>query len=631
MLTRKIGKLIRGKVTPVQVGMACVLGAMIGFVPSVRTSPALLLFLLALLLILNANLFVAAFMAAGSKLLSLLIMPVQFGVGRAVLDGPLGGLMASMINAPVLAWAGLEYYATTGGIVLGVVVGAAAAALLIIAIGRLRRTLAGMEEGSERYKKATSKKWVRSLVWVLFGKQKKTYAQLSAKRVGLPVRPLGVVVAVLMVGLVWVASLFFTEPVVTAAMRAGLERANGATVDLGSADIDLASGQLVVTSLAMADPEQLGTDLFRAARLDGTLSNADLLRKRFAIDRLVAGDASTGQARKTPGVLVGPRREPPEPEPGQGRTLEDYLAQAEKWKGRLEQARQWLERVSQRRPGEEDTGPGAPPEGRKETLRERLAREIAEKGYAFVAADHLVDDAPRFLIREVVVEGMTAADAPGEVFDARGENLSTQPWLVQGAPRVTVRSRSGLYEADITLGSASAGGADSTLLLARRGIPADRVSSALRVGGDTPVLAGGAVDAVIQGAFRPGWIDLPLDVLVRNSTVTLPGAGSAEVSELRLPIGVRGPMDAPGLSIDAQAWGQAFAQAGATQLARELRGRVEDTVQEEVDRAREKAQEKVEEAVGKEVRERLGGLLPGRKPKPDPKQDPKEEPEDGPK
>lgn len=608
MITRKIGKLIRGKVTPVQVGMACVLGAMIGFVPSVRTSPALLFFLLALLLVLNANLFVATFMAAGSKLLSLLIMPVQFGVGRAVLDGPLGGLMSSLINAPVLAWFGFEYYATTGGIVLSVVVGAATTAVLVIAIGKLRHKLADMEEGSERYKKATEKKWVRSLVWIFFGSHKKSYAELSAKRVGLPIRPLGVVVAVLMVGLVWVASLFFTEPVVTYAMRAGLERANGATVDVGSADLDLGSGQLVVASLAMADPEDLDTDIFRAARLEGKLSNADLLRKRFAIDRLVAIEASTGEARKTPGVLVGPRREPPEPT-GEGKTLEDYLKEAEKWKGRLKQAREWLEKVSDRKPGEEETGPGAPPEGEKETLRERLAREIAEKGYAFVSADHLVDDAPKVLVREVIVEGMTAADAPGEVFDARGENLSTQPWLVEGAPKVRVSSRSGLYEADVTLGSLAAGDGNSTLLLARRGIPADRVASALRAGGDQPLLAGGTVDAVIEGAFRAEWIDLPLNVLVRDSTVTLPGAGSAKVSELRLPIGVKGPLDAPGLNIDAEAWGQAFAQAGAMQLANELRGEV----QEEIDRTRDK----IEEKIGDEIREGLGGLLPGRKPKED--------------
>jgi len=609
MLTRKIGKLVRGKVTPFQVGMACVLGAMIGFVPSVRTSPVLLLFLLALLLVLNANLFVATFMAAGSKLLSLLIMPVQFGAGRAVLDGPLGGLMSSMINAPLLAWFGFEYYATSGGIVLGAIVGGAAAAAMVVAIGRLRHKLAGLEAGSERYKKATSKKWVRGLVWVLFGKQKKTYEELSAKRVGLPIRPLGVAVAVMMVGLVWVASLFLTEPLVTYAMRAGLEHANGATVDVGSADIDPSSGQLVVTSLAMADPEDLGTDIFRAARLEGKLSNADLLRKRFAIDRLVASEASTGETRATPGFLVRSRPEPPG-QTGEGKTLEDYIKDAEKWKGRLEQAREWLEKVNNRKPGEEGTGPGAPPEGERETLRERLAREIAEKGFAFVAASHLVDEAPRVLVREVVVEGMTSPDAPGEVFDARGENLSTQPWLVEAAPKVTISSRSGLYKADITLGSLAAEAGNSTLLLVRRGIPADRVASGLRAGGDQPLLAGGTVDAVIEGTFRAEWIDLPLNVLVKNSTVTLPGAGSAKVAELRLPIGIKGPLDAPGLNIDAEAWGQAFAQAGATQLANELRGEV----QEEVDRAKEKILDKVDEKVGDKVREGLGGLLPGRKP-----------------
>ena len=623
MLTRKIGKLVRGKVTPMQVAMACVLGAMIGFVPSAKTSPALLLFLLSLLLVLNANLFVATFMAAGGKLLSLLIMPVQFGVGRAVLDGPLSGPMAAMINAPVLAWFGFEYYATTGGIVLGAAVGAAAAAAMVLALTRLRRAMAGLEHGSERYKKATSKKWVRTLVWVFFGKQKKTYEELMAKRIGLPVRPLGVAAVVVMLAFVWVVSMFLAEPVVTYAMKAGLERANGATVDVASADLDLSSGELVVTRLAMADPQDLDTDIFRAARLNGKLSNADLLRKRFAIDRLVASEASTGEPRATPGVLVGPQRDPSEPEPGEGKTLDDYLRQAEKWKQRLKQAREWLEKASEKRPGDDDTGPGAPPADRQETLRERLAREVAEKGYPFVSADHLVDRAPKVLVREIVVEGMTSADAPGEVFDARAENVSTQPWLVESAPKVSVRSRSGSYEADIVLASALGGGGSSTMLLARRGLPAQAVSDALSAGGEQPLLTGGTVDAVIQGAFRPQWIDLPLNVVVKNSTITLPGAGSAPVNDLSLPIGVLGPLDAPRLHIDAEAWSTALAQAGATQLANRLRGEVESKVQEEVDRATDRVRDEVKDAVGDRIPGGLLDRLPGRQPRQEPQDDPK--------
>ena len=39
MITRKIGKLIRGKATPTQLMLACVLGSMLGFVPGFAQGP----------------------------------------------------------------------------------------------------------------------------------------------------------------------------------------------------------------------------------------------------------------------------------------------------------------------------------------------------------------------------------------------------------------------------------------------------------------------------------------------------------------------------------------------------------------------------------------------------------------
>jgi uncharacterized protein (TIGR03546 family) len=612
MLTRKLGKLIRGKVTPAQIAMACILGAMLGFVPSLRTSPGLVLTLTLLLIVLNANLLVAGFVGGLAKLLSLLIMPIQFEAGRLILDGPLSGLMRSIINAPVLAWFGFEHYATTGGVLLGFIAGLLAAAALVTAITNLRRRLAKLEAGSERYQKITGRKWAKGLIWIFFGGQKKSYEELAAKRIGLPIRPMGVIAAILVIGLVWVGAMFFSEPLVTAALTSGLQRANGATVDVGSASVDFSESRLLVTSLAMADPEALDTDLFRASRLEGKLSNADLLRKRLAIDLLVAADASTGAQRKTPGVLVGPRKKPPPPKrPGEGKTIEEYLAEAEKWKDRLQQARRWLDEISRKKEEDAPTDPSAPPPDKRETLRERLEREIAEKGYPRVTAAHLVEGAPTLLVRETRVEGMTAAQAPGEIFDITALNVSTQPWLVEDAPHLTVRSRSGAYEADIALASVSApggaGGETSTLTLARRGIPGDTVSQALAAAGGEAgqVLSGGTVDAIIQGAFRPEWIDLPLNVTIHDSTITIPGAGSAPVEQLHLPIGVIGPLDAPHITIDPDAWSKALTDAGATALANKVRGEV----QEEVDKATEKAREEAD----KRIREGLGGLIPGRR------------------
>ena len=86
MLFRKIGALIRGKVTPFQIMAACVLGAVIGFLPGWAQAPGLMVLTTLLLIILNANLLVAGLVGLGSRLLSLLAAPLLFKIGRLLFD-----------------------------------------------------------------------------------------------------------------------------------------------------------------------------------------------------------------------------------------------------------------------------------------------------------------------------------------------------------------------------------------------------------------------------------------------------------------------------------------------------------------------------------------------------------------
>ena len=86
LFTRKIGKILRGKATPLQITMACVLGSMIGFVPGFMNGPGLMIALILLLVILNANLAVALAIGTLAKLLGLALMPVSFQIGRVLLD-----------------------------------------------------------------------------------------------------------------------------------------------------------------------------------------------------------------------------------------------------------------------------------------------------------------------------------------------------------------------------------------------------------------------------------------------------------------------------------------------------------------------------------------------------------------
>lgn len=599
IITRKFGKLFRGKATPFQIVLACVLGSMMGFVPGFMQGPGLFLFLLLLLVVLNANLFVAAITGAVAKLASLALMPVSFGVGRVLLDGPTQPVFKSMINAPVLALFGFERYATTGGMVVGLAFGLLCGVGLVAVVTGFRRKMATLEEGSETYRAYTGKWWVKALVFVFIGgkKGKKSYGELLEKKIGKPVRPLGVVFALLVVGLVFVVQGFLREPIVTAALQRGLERANGATVDLDSASLSLREGRMTVQGLAMADPNALETDLFRAQRVELAISAADLLRKRLTIDRVEAIEASSGDARRIRGVIVGPAPEPLDPPPAREgeKTLEDYFEDARTWKQRLAQARRWIERVS----GGEDAA-DAPS---RETLRERLAREVASKGYARVVASHLVEGAPTLLVREVVAEGVRVAAIEGDPLDVRAENVSTNPRLVQGTPRVHVKSRSGDIDVAVGLGAASATpGGRNELNLALRNLSVDRVASGMRIGGQRPV-RGGTVSVAASGAWDAGSIDLPLRLTLNNSEVSMPGVGASTVNNLTFPVALRGPIDNPRIGVDDKGLADALVRAGARELGNKLGAEAERRLGDVVgDRAGE---------AGRTVTEGVRGLLGG--------------------
>lgn len=632
MLLRSIGKTLRGASTPYQIVLACVLGAMIGFVPGWATGGGLLVALSLLLIVLNANLGVAALVAAGAKLLSLALTPVSFTVGRALLDGPTQPLLAAAINAPVSALLGLDYYVTTGGAAIGLVIGLGVGVGLVAVISSFRKRMAGVEESSEAYKRYAAKWWVRLLAFLLIGggPGKKPYSQLLTKRIGNPIRPLGVALVALFIGLLWIVQAFASGPILTAALISGLESANGATVDLDNAEVDLKGGRLTMTGLALADPNNLTTDIFRAASLEADLSGADLLRRRIGMDRVVVKEASSGAQRRFPGRLVGP---PPTPAPaptGQGdeKTIDDYIKQAKEWKERLAQLRKWLEEVSG---GEGDPAPGTPEEQR-ETLRERLEREVREKGYRNVRADHLLEGAPTFLVRDLVAEGVTAAQLEGEVLDIHGTNLSTQPHLVEGAAKIEIRSRSGRLEADVSLAGASGVGTDTGLHFAYTGLSADMIGSAMAVAGQAP-MRGGTVDVEMTGKWdrgRVGYIHMPLDVTLRNTTLSvpgIPGAGSAKVEQFTLPIGLRGPIDNPRIMVDDKRLADALVQAGA--------GKLVEKGQKEVEKAIDKAAGDALGKLGGSSGGGLGGLLGGDKEKKEssdpeaPKEEKKKKKKDG--
>lgn len=641
MLLRSIGKTLRGKATPAQVFLATFLAGLLGFVPGFflpgdlgggfGQAPGLILLLLFLVLVLNANLAIFGLCLLAAKLLSLPLIGLSFAIGRWLLEGPLQGLFRLLINAPVTAWFGLEYYATTGGLVLGAAFGGIAGWLLVRTLASIRTHMARVEESSEAYQKWSKKRSVRLLAWAFLGKGKgkTTWKELAEQKRGLPVRIAGLIAVVLIAAGLWLFQSWLSTPMLTAAARDGLKAANGATVDLREARLDLGTGLLRLQDLAIADAKALDTDLFRAGLLEAKVDTGALLRKRMVIDQLSAVDATSGQPRTVPGELVQqPPEPPPPPADADAKTLDDYLKEAKVWKERLDQLRDWLEVLHG------DKGAAQPPPTDADIEAERRL-----VGDAKVAAVHLIDQAPRLVIRHIDIEGIVV-EALGGRIDLHGSNLSTAPSLLADTLNLELKSKD-TDQLLLHLTGPAAGKGPLGLEFAYRGLPVDRLFAQIKLQGASP-LQGGSIDVAAAGAFdkQPGAaavISLPLQVTLKQTTFAFPGVAPTKVDNLLLPVGVHGAITSPSITLDDKSLGDALLAAGKTELAgfvnaqagKLLGGKVPglgnildpskspgqnlDAARKQAEDEAAKAAEAAKQKALDEAQKRLKGLLPGGK------------------
>ncbi len=575
-LTRKIGKILRGKATVTQVMLAATLGGMLGFVPGFflpgdlgggfLQAPGLILGLVFLVLVLNANLAVFGLVTLVAKLLSLVMLPMNFALGQWLLDGPTQGLFKALINSRVTAWFGLEHYSTTGGLACGLVFGLVLGVVLWRGLQGFRRKMADLQENSDRMKSLATKKSARFLTWLLFGGNKMgklTYRDLAeSDKKGLPIRIAGIVVVLVVTAALWFGHATLAGPMARSSMQGALEAINGATADIEGLDLDLAAGRVSLAGLAVADANQLERDSFRAKTLELDVGTGDLLRKRFVVESIVSADASHGAKRNAPAKRIGKPPVPPPPPPGAGKTLDEYVKDAQVWKDRLVQANEWLGKL------------GSVTGGAKETKEERTARIEREKqdGITEVRATHLLEQAPTVLVKHLAFEDVAVADMPGDSFAITASNLASEPALLTEPMTLSIASKSGRYAFTFSLA-----GGKPHLRLALKDLDGDALGAALAVGGSAPI-QGGKVDAVLEGdlAFTPEGLtlDLPLQVTLRGTTLHLFGQAAA-VDTLALPLGIRGPLTNPRIHVDDQKLSDALVAAGRKELADQVRTRAQ--------------------------------------------------------
>lgn len=600
MITRKIGNILRGKATPFQIITACVLGSLIGFVPGFQQAPGLLILWVALLVVVNANLFLAGVVGVAAKLLALLLTPVSFWLGRLLLEGPTRGLFGALVNAPVTAWFGLDYYVVSGGAALGLLLGLVIGIALVRILHRTWRRLAALETGSEAFRAWSSKGWVKLFAWIFIGgvRGKQSYEALLARRFGNPVRIIGAVLVALLVVLALVGVQFLDSTIVTVALRKGLERVNGATVDIREVDVSLREGRVSIAGLAMADPDRLETNLFAAESVEAKLSTGDMLRRRAVVDSVAVTGGSQGGKRDVPGVRIAP---PPEEPAGDWKwpemqSLDQILANAQVWRERLQTAQRWLEKVKSEQPAPGDTaGEAAPGQPAGPTYEEILRERVRLLGYAAVRDETLVQKSPRLLIRLIAADEVNAAALPGDPVNVRAENISTEPHLVPEPPRVSIVSKSGRFQSAL----AAPSGAAPQLKLVMKALPVDQFVAMLKET-SRPALQGGTLDLVADGSLGLNAIDLPLTLTLHETNLAIGGSKPTALRELTVPVAVRGTLSQPAIRVDSKALQNALLDAGKSELSNRLQSEL-----------KKKLGEGAEGQEGDDLKKAASGLLEG--------------------
>lgn len=587
MLLGSVRQFLKGGLTPNHVRISVTLAFVLGFIPDYQFSIGLaaLLLILASLVRINAGLFALSFIVA--KTLLLLALPWNFELGHWVLHSQWGGVFVGLSRLPVLAWFGFEHYALIGSMIVALPLAAIASVMATIAIGRLRVTSAQLQE-SHYFARFSNSLMGRAFLGLLLGGAAKEGLSVALNKEVSLFRWKQSAILLLLIGALGLGFWQWFKVGLKDTLVPVLERAHGATVDVGELSLDLFAGRLEVNGLAVTDPTNLESNLFVAEQLHIALSTTALLSKRIDITEVRALGAASGSVRAVPGQSVGPLVAPvevtaPSPSPDD---IGAYVKEAKVWLERLRQVQDWLQRWADT----ESEPPSSAPKPLSPDYEDWLNQQIQQSGYAQVAYAPIEAGYWPVVAHKVYVEPLHLASLGAVGFSLEASDLASRPTQHGTAPSFRLRSDDALVMADMTLNELTQVGLN-TLEIRLTELKAESALASLK-----PSLServnGGLIDLDLSGEFSfsdDGVLDLTLDSVLTGSSLEIKGR-SVPVETFTVKVGLAGTMQAPKVQVDQK------------QLESQLKDLAEGALKTE-------AQRRVEEKLKDKVGDRLKGLF----------------------
>jgi len=427
-VVRKIGKMLRGGAGKKEIFLGALCGVLIGFNPVAGLTLALAILIT---LLLNANIGFTLLGVVLGKLLSLALSVISFHTGYFIIHNMgLEGLFTTLANAPVTALMDLNVYSMVGGLPFAIIAGLLFGKFISATVNKIREQMVRAGE-HDKVGKVTGNKFSKFLMWLVFGKQKISTADVIAKQSPL-LRKSGLILvgSVVVIGLV--LQFFLLDVALKKGLQAAISAETGAEVNIGKANLSLASGKLELENLQVADPDKLTHNLIQIDTLAADISVSDLLRSSYSIDLLAGSTLKRDVLRDKPGKQIvkddtkakakaeakaaAEAKKATEP----GKSLDEYFAQAKNWKKYGDKAYEYLKT---RKDNAETIAKGEKPKASKEAA----VIDAKKLGYLKASAD-LVSSRPAWLIREIKIDNVLLGDDfPAQTI--QGTELSSHPEL----------------------------------------------------------------------------------------------------------------------------------------------------------------------------------------------------------
>jgi uncharacterized protein (TIGR03546 family) len=605
-IVRKIGKMLRGGAGKKEVFLGALMGVLIGFNPVAGLTLALAILIT---LLLNANIGFTLLGAALGKLLSLLLSVASFHTGYILIHkAGLEGLITRLVNAPITALMDLEVYAMIGSLPFALIIGIVFGKFMSSTVTRIREQMVKAGE-HDKIGKAVGSRFSRILIWLAFGKQKISTADVLARTSPL-LRKSGLILvcSVLVIGLA--LEFLLLDIAVRKGIQAGISARTGAEVNIGKAHLSLAGGTLELEALEVTDPEKPSHNLVQIDTLAADLSVSDLLRRSYTIDLLAGSTLKRDIPRKSPGAVYARKddakakaaaAEKAAKKDAPGKSLDDYFAQAKNWKRYGDKAYEYLKKS---RDNAEAKAKGEKPKPSKATA----VADAKKLGYLKASAD-LVADRPAWIIREIRIDNVDLGGGY-PVQHIRASEVSSHPEL-NGRATTAVMTPAGGSEptASITLRFDDPS--------ARHELAAHFTDIALAGAVETsdsfPInISEGRADIKAGGTFSTEALDLPFNLMLHNlkadveegrSIMGMDAETAGEVfssmEQIEIDGSVGGSLLSPRIQIDYDKLSANMKTALVAAGKKELSKRADAEI--------DKAKDELTEQAGEELGKLLGG------------------------